>query len=143
MSLDEASETRNEPARDERWSGANGENFRRFETLEIGRDLGELVEQIFDAAEITATRLRHRDPARQSPEKLDPQPIFENLDQPTHRIGRNIELGASGLEPAPAGRRFKCSNSVERWQSTTIAQRTFSKSLKPFRSILCKLSPIF
>ena len=90
-----------------------------------------MVEQNLDAVEITAARLRHHDSARQPPEELDSQPIFEHLHQSTDRVGRNIEFGAGGLKSASACGRFKGTDGVERRQSTLITQPQFYGGIAP------------
>ena len=90
-----------------------------------------MVEQNLNAVEITAARLRHHDSARQPPEELDPQPIFEHLHQSTDRVGRNIEFGAGGLKSASACGRLKCTDGVERRQSTLITEPEFCGGIAP------------
>src|SRR5882672_6289130 len=127
----EATETRNQPARHKRRPGANGQYFGRFAPLQVGCGVGELVEQNPDAVEIATARLRHHDSARQPSEQRDPEPILEYLHQPTDRIGRNIEFGAGGLKSASACGRLKCTDGVERRQSTLITEPEFCGGIAP------------
>jgi hypothetical protein len=131
ISLGEAAETRNQPARDKRRPSANGQYRGRFAPLQIGRGVGELVEQNPDVVEITAARLRHHDSARQPPEQRDPEPILEYLHQPTNRVGRNIEFGAGGLKSPFACGRLKCTDGVQRRQSTLITEPQFCGAIAP------------
>jgi hypothetical protein len=90
-----------------------------------------LVEQNPDVVEIAAARLRHHDSARQPSEQRDPEPILEYLHQPTDRVGRNIEFGAGGLKSPSACGRLKCTDGVERRQSTLITEPQFCGAIAP------------